>query len=115
MKGEINLYYFVFIFLINCRKSLGERLQSEESNVIRVSGSRGNREMTFTTGKVWNILHCFSLEILIYKLMIINNVIVYCICRKSLLENQEKALSMIDVLIVVFYDQLEILEKENFK
>ncbi|XP_043275576.1 nucleolar protein 10 [Venturia canescens] len=33
------------------KTSLGERLQTEESHNVRVTGSRGNREMTFTTGK----------------------------------------------------------------
>lgn len=36
----------------NFSASLGNRLQSEEANPIRVTGSRGNREMTFITGKV---------------------------------------------------------------
>ncbi|XP_044014540.1 nucleolar protein 10 [Aphidius gifuensis] len=31
--------------------TLGDRVQSEEANTVRTYGSRGNREMSFTTGK----------------------------------------------------------------
>lgn len=33
------------------KSTLGERLQNEEKNNVKISGSRGSREMTFTIGK----------------------------------------------------------------
>lgn len=34
------------------RATFGERLESEETHNVKVSGSRGSREMTFVVGKV---------------------------------------------------------------
>lgn len=35
-----------------CRATFGERLENEKMHNIKVSGSRGSREMTFVVGKV---------------------------------------------------------------
>lgn len=34
------------------RATFGERLENEEMHNVKVSGSRGSREMTFVVGKV---------------------------------------------------------------
>lgn len=35
------------------RATFGERLENEEMHNVKVSGSRGSREMTFVIGKVY--------------------------------------------------------------
>lgn len=37
------------------RITFGERLENEERHNIKVSGSRGSREMTFVIGKVYSL------------------------------------------------------------
>lgn len=46
------LFSFLFKIVMFHRATFGERLESEETHNIKVSGSRGSREMTFVVGKV---------------------------------------------------------------
>lgn len=49
-----DLRYMLYICFCSSRESLGERLETEDSSMIKLLGSVGNREMTFSTRKKRN-------------------------------------------------------------
>lgn len=65
------------------RTTFGERLENEEMHNIKVSGSRGSREMTFVIGKVYllsfNLITDRKMYFLLYYLLFS-----YFFCRENI-------------------------------
>lgn len=63
----MNFFYHCYHYYFFFRTTLGERLKNYETDDIKISASRGNKEITFISGKVYIHVHTYTRERAIYS------------------------------------------------